>query len=1059
MAPLSRVAGFLSKPSSLWSGLARRKPSQPRRRRHRPVAVESLESRALLAVSAGIVGSELLVNLSEANDVATLQVEGSSYTVRSGTQTLGSFSAAAVNAIRVTGDLGQPHQSLVIKPGGVLADPLTVDAGVDATVVGAAIVTTGAVRIDSATLTLAQDVRTSGDQTYAGLVRLANDIVLDAGSGRIEFGGEIRSTVGPRATIMEDIGAPYRLALSPNGQTLYATDAVSNFVYFIDLAADQLDTVDLGKSVGDVALSPNGGRLYVANTYDNSVTVLDTATRGILATIAVTGTPEGMAFSADGTTLYVANYSENSVAVINTVTNQLSRTIAVQGNPTAVAAAPDGRLWVASETRNRVSVIHPTMGTILAEVTVGRGPADIALSPDGTRAYVANNFGNTVSVIDTASATVIATLGTGNGPTELAVAADGRLVYVVNGFSDDISVIDAISLSVATTVPVGSLPVGITLSADGQTAYVANLNSLSELGNDSRSLTVRTTGIARFDAPASTIDPLRALVVEAGRELESAGAVTLSVDTAGNLRANGSRITFNGGPVNHQGIVSGGWTAVAAERVGGVNTVVLQHSSGSLHFWRLNDAWTVTTSDGWVAPLTTEFYAAENTFLTDFDRDGITGAPITTLEAAGSVTLATDGSGNLRANGTLISFNSGSVNYQNTAAAGWTAVAAERVGGVNTVVLKHSTGYLHFWRLTDSWTVTSGDSWVAPGSMNFFGAEVAFDTDFDGDGLMTVDGAGSTVLAYEREGKLFANGKAVNFNNAQVNYRDLSAAGWMPMAAENDQGANTVVLRHSTGALHFWRMDTDWNQVSGDGWVLPGTTAFFAAEVVFGADLNGDGILTIETSGSTVFAYDRDGSLLVNGAPIRSNGANVNYHGAAGVGWTAVAADVNAGVNTVVFRYSTGHLHYWRMDEAWNQISSDGWVAIGSAAFFTAESVFGADLDADGRRTIDAAGIFMLTFDRTGTLRANETVITSNGTPANYHGAAAVGWTVMAADLDGGLRTVVFRHSSGYLHFWRMNAGWNQESSDSWIAPGSAEFFATELAFGVDLDGNGAIGS
>ena len=117
-------------------------------------------------------------------------------------------------------------------------------------------------------------VDVSVEQGGIALVRVADDIVLDAGAGTIHFKSQIRSTVGQRATLMEDIGAPYRLALAPSGQTLYATDAVSNFVYVVDLQAQQLDTVDLGKSVGNVALAPNGSRLYVANTLDGTVTVL-----------------------------------------------------------------------------------------------------------------------------------------------------------------------------------------------------------------------------------------------------------------------------------------------------------------------------------------------------------------------------------------------------------------------------------------------------------------------------------------------------------------------------------------------------------------------------------------------------------------------------------------------------------------------------------------------------------------------------------------------------------------------------------------------------------------
>jgi YVTN family beta-propeller protein len=1053
-----------------------------RTRRHRAgeLRPETLEPRALLAVTAGLTGSELLIDLGEANDTAILQVEGGSYAVREGAQTVGSFSMAAVNSIRVTGDAAKPGQMLFIKPGGVVADSLTVAGGVEATVVNAPIVTPGAVSIESAAITLAENVSSAGSQFYGGTVRLSNDIVLDAGASQIRFGSQIRSTVGPRATLMEDLGAPNRLAVAPGGGVIYASDAVSNYVYFIDLAAQQLDTVDLGKSMGHVALSPNGSRLYVANPLDGSVSVVDTTSRAAVATIAVPGTPEGMAFSPDGQTLYVANYSENSVAVINAGTNRLTRTIPVDGSPTAVAVAADGRLWVASELLNRVSVVDAATAAIEAEIPVGRGPADITLSADGSRAYVANNFDGTVSAIDTATATVLATIGVGSGPTELAATPDGRLVYVVNGFSDSVSVIDTASLSVATTTSVGSLPVGLALSADGRTAYVANLNSLSELGNDPRSLTVRTTGTVRFDAVASEVDPLRQLIVEAGRRigpltpLESAGIVTLARDENGNLWANDTPITdSSGNPLNYQAMVRSGWTPVAADVDGGKNTLVLEHSSRALFFWRFDSSWKHVSGDSWTALESLAYFTAEERFQTDFNRDGVIGLGLTTIESGGSVRLSRDVLGRLWANGTMITSNGAVMRVQNLVNSGWTPVAADVDGGRNTLVLRYSTGHLTFLRFDAGWRQTSGGGgWIAPDTNAFFGRELAFDADLNGDGVVTIEVAGDITLAYDAQtGDLRADGSPIVFNGSALNYRSLVTGGWQPMAAEVDRGVNTVVLRESAGGnLRFWRMDADWKQVSGDGWVAPRSPQFFETEVTFGVDLDGDGGVMIETAGNVVFSYDGEGNLRANGVLVTDQGAAMNYHDMVAVGWRPMAADVaDDGRNTVVLQSSVGRIRYWRFDTGWTRQSADGWVPIGSQEFFVAEATFGADLDGDGSRTIEAAGSTIMTIDRVGRLRAHAvsggTVdvagngIISGGQPANYYSMVSTGWTAKAAELHEGKNTVLLEHSSGFLRFWRLDATWNQVSGDGWVATNSQAALGIETAFGVDLNGDGRIGA
>jgi hypothetical protein len=327
--------------------------------------------------------------------------------------------------------------------------------------------------------------------------------------------------------------------------------------------------------------------------------------------------------------------------------------------------------------------------------------------------------------------------------------------------------------------------------------------------------------------------------------VERAGSVTLATDGDGNLRANGALIGFNGGPANSGQLVAASWTPVAAEADGGVNTVILRHTSGHLHFWRLDAAWRQVSGDGWLAPGSPRFSDTEVAFGVDLDGDGVIGPHLTPIEQAGGVTLATDGGGNLRANGTLISFNGGPANYGQLVAAGWTPVAAEVDGGVNTVILQHSSRHLHFWRMDAGWRQVGGDGWLAPGSSRFSDTETAFGVDLDGDRviglrLSLLKQAGGVALATDGGGNLRANGTLIRFNGGPVSHQAVVAAGWRPLAAGAPGGVNTVILQHTSGYLHFWRLDAGWQQVSGDGWVAPGSAAFFATEIAFGVDLDGN---------------------------------------------------------------------------------------------------------------------------------------------------------------------------------------------------------------------------
>ena len=325
--------------------------------------------------------------------------------------------------------------------------------------------------------------------------------------------------------------------------------------------------------------------------------------------------------------------------------------------------------------------------------------------------------------------------------------------------------------------------------------------------------------------------------------IESVGLVTLAVDGGGNLRVNGELITYNGGPVGYNASPDAVWRFVAAEAIGGVNTVVLQHSSDFLHFWRMDASWNQLSGEGWLAPNAPGFYTAEIDFGVDLNADGIIGVGLTPIESVGLVTLAVDGGGNLRANGELITYNGSPVAYDASPAALWQFVAADVLKGVNTVVLKDSGGFLYLWDMDDSWGQPAMRGGFAPGSKRFYATETAFGLDFNADGTIgsgptPIESAGSVTLGYDGNGNLRANDTLITYNGGPVRHNTAPDAVWRFVAAEAIGGVNTVVLQHSSGFLHFWRMDASWTQLSGEGWLAPDVPGFYAAEIDFGVDFN-----------------------------------------------------------------------------------------------------------------------------------------------------------------------------------------------------------------------------
>lgn len=302
------------------------------------------------------------------------------------------------------------------------------------------------------------------------------------------------------------------------------------------------DYITVGNGPSAIALSPNGTRLYVTNATDNSVSVINTATKGVVATIALGNgnRPRGVAVSPDGGRVYVTNYDTATVTVINTATNAIIDTkpdtpavdyIRLLGgqSPLGVVVSPDGSRVYVVNSLGGVNVIDtatytiidtkPATTQVIDPIAAGTTAEAGALSPDGSRLYVTNRTQvmrpeGTLTVVDTVALTAIDLNPTtpavdpttvGIGPTGVAVSTDGSHVYVTNGGSDNVTVLDATTNSVVGTIPVGDQPIGIVIR--GNFAYVANQISRSVTVIDTTSNTVVGTIPVLFQPVGIAVSP------------------------------------------------------------------------------------------------------------------------------------------------------------------------------------------------------------------------------------------------------------------------------------------------------------------------------------------------------------------------------------------------------------------------------------------------------------------------------------------------------------------------------------------------------------------------
>jgi len=129
-------------------------------------------------------------------------------------------------------------------------------------------------------------------------------------------------------------GDPNGIAVSPDGQTLYACDG-GGLSYANSATLTETFFQALPGGCADVVLNSLGTIAYVSNPGGNTVSVINTATHAVVATPRVGLLPEGVSITPGGAEVYVANTNGNSVSVISTSSNAVTNTISVGAAPYA----------------------------------------------------------------------------------------------------------------------------------------------------------------------------------------------------------------------------------------------------------------------------------------------------------------------------------------------------------------------------------------------------------------------------------------------------------------------------------------------------------------------------------------------------------------------------------------------------------------------------------------------------------------------------------------------------------------------------------------------------
>jgi YVTN family beta-propeller protein len=280
-----------------------------------------------------------------------------------------------------------------------------------------------------------------GQLSYTGLIFSPDgrSIYLSNVNGSIKvFAVSAEGTVVPSHSIpLPGAGAPRRiseipsgLALSADGQTLYACGNLSNKLLVIDTEANVVtQTFDVGVAPFDVRIL--NGKAYVSNwggrlpqpgdltgpagrgtivrvdpvkhiASEGSVSVIDLAS-GATKEILVHLHSSALAVSPDRRYIVCANAASDNLSVIDAHSDAVVETIWVKANPAdlfgaspnALCFSQDGKhLYAANGTQNAIAVVKfdpkDRESALLGLIPVGWFPGAISINPEAQTLYVAN---------------------------------------------------------------------------------------------------------------------------------------------------------------------------------------------------------------------------------------------------------------------------------------------------------------------------------------------------------------------------------------------------------------------------------------------------------------------------------------------------------------------------------------------------------------------------------------------------------------------------------------------------------------------------------------------
>lgn len=216
--------------------------------------------------------------------------------------------------------------------------------------------------------------------------------------------------------------SPHGMLIGPDG-LLYVTCENSGVVALVDRASREVvGAINTGSTNAHrLAIAPDGRTLYTENEEDASISVIDVVARKLTRQIETPHPLAGLAASPDGELLVAVSDQEPVLFLIDTGTFEFVGTVTLHDVPKAAQVArysPDGKTLLVTSLQSGTATLLDASFTQQTTLQVGKQPMDAAFH-DGSL-FVACQGDGSVHVIDLASRTVLRKFNAGVGCETLA---------------------------------------------------------------------------------------------------------------------------------------------------------------------------------------------------------------------------------------------------------------------------------------------------------------------------------------------------------------------------------------------------------------------------------------------------------------------------------------------------------------------------------------------------------------------------------------------------------------------------------------------------------------